>query len=116
MCQRLTDQISDKEDVCQPQSRHVMHMKKIVGEDMSEVVVMKQQQQTHALHERTVHALAVRTTLVKEPNRSSQSLCQRGCNIAKGHVPTFHMKCPAESTKHAVMSQCKRDISPHARQ
>ena len=45
-------------------------MKKIAGEDMSEVVVMKQQQ-AHTLYERTVYALVVRITLVKELNSSS---------------------------------------------
>ena len=48
-----------------------MHVKKIVGEDMSEVVVIKQQQRTHALWQRTVYALVVRITLVKELNSSS---------------------------------------------
>ena len=48
-----------------------MHVKKIVGEDMSEVVVMKQQQRTHALCERTVCALVVSVTSVKELNSSS---------------------------------------------
>ena len=46
-------------------------MKKIVGEDMSEVVVMKQQQRTHTLYQRTVYALVVSMTLVKELNSSS---------------------------------------------
>ena len=63
------DRPISKEDVCQPQS-HVIHVK-IVGEDMSEVVAMKQQQRTHTLYERTVYALVVSITLVKELNRSS---------------------------------------------
>ena len=43
-------------------------MKKIA--DVRQSVVMKQQQ-AHALHERTVYALVVRMTLVKELNSSS---------------------------------------------
>ena len=46
-----------------------VHMKKIA--DVRESVVMKQQHQSHASHERTVHALVVSITLVKELNRSS---------------------------------------------
>ena len=45
-----------------------VHMKRIA--DVRQSVVMKQQQ-AHASYERTVHALAVSTTLVKELNRSS---------------------------------------------
>ena len=61
---------TDKEGVSATES-HVMrvHMKKIA--DVRESVVMKQQHQTHTSYERTVHALVVSVTLVKELNRSS---------------------------------------------
>ena len=56
---------------CQPQdatSCVYVYMKKIA--DVRQSVVMKQQQ-AHTLYERTVYALVVRITLVKELNSSS---------------------------------------------
>ena len=59
MHQRLTDQSEqNKEDVCQPQKAEPLHA--CEQQDVSEVVVMKQQRRTHTLHERTVCALMVR--------------------------------------------------------
>ena len=91
---------------CQPQdatSHAHVHMKKIA--DVRWSVAMKQQQ-AHALCERTVYALVVRMTLVKELNRSSWSLCQRGCDKKDtfqqtGALPTHSMGVARQLQKQA---------------
>ena len=66
---RPIEQMTDRQRRRVSHKEPRQHMKKIA--DVRESVVMKQQHRSHASYERTVYALVVSMTLVKELNCSS---------------------------------------------